>query len=189
MKTKSGDFVLPGDILGVTEEFVPSDWTYEEEGKIKSTVVGTVLVDEKNKKISIIPKTNTPPALKNGMLLIGQITEVGGQRALMKIATIKGIDRGLTTSFMGGIHISQAEKGYVSKLSDEFRIGDIVEARVTKMAGIDNVDLTTAGKDLGVVKAMCTACRHFMKKSNKNEVKCPVCGKKEKRKLSVNYEG
>ena len=34
MKTKSGDFVLPGDPLGVTEEFVPSEWTYEEEGKI-----------------------------------------------------------------------------------------------------------------------------------------------------------
>ena len=35
MKTKSGDFVLPGDALGVTEEFVPSEWTYEDEGKIR----------------------------------------------------------------------------------------------------------------------------------------------------------
>lgn len=34
MKTKSGDFVLPGDPLGVTEEFVPADWTYEDDGKI-----------------------------------------------------------------------------------------------------------------------------------------------------------
>ena len=57
MKTKSGDFVLPGDALGVTEEFIPSEWTYEEEGKIRSLVAGTVSVDNKNKKISIIPKT------------------------------------------------------------------------------------------------------------------------------------
>ncbi|MDD1763986.1 MAG: RNA-binding protein, partial [Methanobacteriaceae archaeon] len=57
MKAKSGDFVLPGDALGVTEEFLPSEWTYEEEGKIRSLVAGTVSIDQKNKKISIIPKT------------------------------------------------------------------------------------------------------------------------------------
>ena len=36
MKTKSGDFVLPGDSLGVTEEFVPAEWTYDDEGKIRT---------------------------------------------------------------------------------------------------------------------------------------------------------
>ena len=47
MKTKSGDFVLPGDSLGVTEEFVPSDWTYEDEGRIRSLVAGGgVLLEE-----------------------------------------------------------------------------------------------------------------------------------------------
>ena len=64
MKTKSGDFVLPGDALGVTEEFVPSEWTYEDEGRIRSLVAGTVSVDNKNKKISIIPKTSSPSMLR-----------------------------------------------------------------------------------------------------------------------------
>ncbi len=189
MKTKSGEFVLPGDPLGVTEEFVPADWTYEDDGRIRSLVAGTVHIDNKNKKISIIPKTNSPSLLKIGVMVFGQISEVRGQRALIKIEGTKGSTRSLTTSFSGGIHISQADRGYVSKLTDEFRIGDLVEAKVTKIIGLDNVDLTTAENELGVIKAMCTSCRYFMKKVSKNEVLCPNCGRKERRKLSSNYEG
>lgn len=188
MKAKSGDFVLPGDILGVTEEFVPSKWTYEEEGKIKSLVVGTVSIDEKDKKIAIVPKTGTPPTLEAGKVIVGEVSEVRGQRASVKIDKIKGDDRELVTSFMGGIHISQAQKGYLAKLTEAFRIGDIVEAKVTKVIGLDNVDLTTANEELGVLKAMCTKCRHFMEKTD-NEVVCLNCGKKERRKLSTHYEG
>lgn len=189
MKTKSGDFVLPGDALGVTEEYVPAEWTYEDEGKIRSLVAGTVSVDQKSKQISIIPKTSSPSLLKTGTVIFGQISEVRGQRALIKIEGIKDIKRGLTTSFSGGIHISQAQKGYVSKLTDEFRIGDLIEAKVTKIIGLDNVDLTTAENELGVIKAMCTNCRHYMKKLSKNEVICPNCGRKERRNLSSDYGG
>ena len=121
MKAKSGDFVLPGDILGVTEEFVPAEWTYEEEGKIKSLVVGTVSIDDKNKEISIVPKTGTPPALELGKVVVGEVSEVRGQRASVKIDKIKENDRNLVTGFMGGIHISQAQKGYLSKLTEAFR--------------------------------------------------------------------
>ena len=95
----------------------------------------------------------------------------------------------LVTSFSGGIHISQAQKGYVAKLTDEFRIGDLIEAKVTKIIGIDNVDLTTAEEELGVLKAMCTKCRHYMKQTSRNEVECPNCGNKERRNLSSKYEG
>jgi exosome complex component CSL4 len=189
MKTKSGDFVLPGDALGVTEEFVPSEWTYEDEGRIRSLVAGTVSVDNKNKKISIIPKTGSPSLLKTGVVVLGQVSDVRGQRALIKLDSIKDTSRGLVTSFSGGIHISQAQKGYVAKLTDEFRIGDLIEAKVTKIIGVDNVDLTTAEDELGVLKAMCTKCRHYMKQISKNEVECPNCGNKERRNLSNEYEG
>lgn len=189
MKAKSGDFVLPGDILGVTEEFVPSEWTYEEEGKIKSLVVGTVSIDEKNKRISIVPKTGTPPALEVGKPIVGEVADVRGQRASVKINRIKGEDRNLVTSFVGGIHISQAQKGYLAKLTEAFRIGDIVQGKVTKVIGLDNVDLTTADDEMGVLKAMCTNCRHYMVQIGKNEVHCLNCDRKERRKLAAEYEG
>jgi len=189
MKTKTGDFVLPGDALGVTEEYDPADWTFDDEGKIRSLVAGTVSLDNRNKKISIIPKTNYPSILKNGVVVFGQISEVRGQRALMKIEGVKDTKRSLVTNFSGGIHISQADKGYVAKLTDEFHIGDLVEAKVTKIIGLDNVDLTTAEKELGVIKAMCTNCRAYMKQMSKNEVLCLDDGRKERRKISSNYGG
>ncbi|MEN4006100.1 MAG: exosome complex RNA-binding protein Csl4 [Methanobacteriaceae archaeon] len=189
MKAKSGDFVLPGDILGVTEEFVPSKWTYEEEGKIKSLVVGTVSINNRNKEISIVPKTGIPPSLEVDKIVVGEVLEVRTQRASVKIDKIKDDDRDLVTSFTGGIHISQAQKEYLSKLTEAFRIGDLVEAKVVKIFGLDSVDLSTVEDELGVLKAMCTRCRHFMIKTGKNEVCCENCEKKERRKLSSRYKG
>lgn len=188
MKAKSGDFVLPGDLLGVSEEFVPAEGAYDDNGDLKAMIVGTVSLDDKNKRIFVVPKTDTPPVLKKNTTIVGQIMEVRGQRALVKIHYIKDNSRKLVVSFVGGIHVSQAEKGYLAKLTDAFHIGDIIEARITKVVGLDNIDLKTSQKDLGVVKAMCTRCRHFMKQTGKNEVTCPNCDNKEKRKISVNYQ-
>ena len=189
MKAKNGDFVLPGDALGVTEEFLPSEWTYDDHGEIRSLVAGTVTIDQENKKISIIPKTKSPVILKKGDVVLGQIREVRGQRALVDVDGIKDSKRSLPITFLGAIHISQARKGYVDKLTDDFHIGDLIQARVTKVMGVDNADLTTAETELGVLKAMCTNCRHFMKQIGKKEVKCPNCGRKETRNISSNYEG
>jgi exosome complex component CSL4 len=187
MKAKSGDFVLPGDVLGVSEEFLPADWTCDDNGNIKALVIGTVSLDDKNKRISIIPQTDSPAELKKGTDIVGQIMEVRGQRALVKIKGIKDNPRGLVVSFVGGIHVSQAQKGYLAKLTDAFHIGDIIEAKITKTVGVDSIDLNTSYKDHGVVKAMCTRCRHYMEQTGKTEVTCPNCGNKEKRKISVNY--
>ena len=189
MKTKSGDFVLPGDALGSLRNLFHQSGPMKMKEEIESLVAGTVSVDNKNKKISIIPKTSSPSMLKSGVIVMGQVSDVRGQRALIKLDSIKDKSRGLVTSFSGGIHISQAQKGYVAKLTDEFRIGDLIEAKVTKIIGIDNVDLTTAEDELGVLKAMCTKCRHYMKQTSKNEVECPNCGNKERRNLSSKYEG
>ncbi|MCG2828034.1 exosome complex RNA-binding protein Csl4 [Methanothermobacter sp. K4] len=189
MKVKSGDIVFPGDFLAVSEEVIPSEGTYDDDGEIKSLVVGEVARDDRNKSIKVISKFSTPPILRTGSRVIGEVIDVRGQRALVRIHSIKGNRRALATYFVGGVHVSQAKKGYLSKLTEAFRIGDIVEARVTKVMGLDGIDLQTSSRDLGVIKAMCTRCRHFMEMNGKDEVKCPNCENREKRKLSANYEG
>ena len=88
---------------------------------------------------------------------------------------------------MAAIHISQVTLGYIDKLTDAFRIGDLIEAKVTKIMG-DNLDLNTEDANCGVVKAMCTRCRAFMEVANEEELVCPVCNRKEKRKISENYD-
>ncbi len=188
MKVKSGDFVMPGDVLGVSEQFLPDEWTYDDDGYIKAGVLGNVLINNKNRKISIIPKAGNPTMLNIGDTIYGQISDVRGQRALIDIQGMKNCDRQLALSYMGAIHISQVKKGYLEKLTDAFRIGDIIEANVSKIMG-DNLDLNTTSHDKGVIKAMCTRCRAFMKPTKKkNELYCEVCDRKERRKVSSNYD-
>ena len=121
MKAKSGDFVLPGDFLGVSEEFVPAEGAYDDEGDIKAMVVGTVSLDDKNKRIFVVPQAGSPPVLKKNTTIIGHIMEVRGQRALVKIHAIKDNPRKLVVSFVGGIHVSQAE---VTDKKSDLRISE-----------------------------------------------------------------
>ncbi|MCL2686907.1 MAG: exosome complex RNA-binding protein Csl4 [Methanobrevibacter sp.] len=188
MKVKSGDFVMPGDVLGVSEQFLPDKWAYDDGGYIKAAVIGTVDISSSNKKISIIPSSGKPAVLNIGDIVYGEITDVRGQRAMINVQKMKGEDRRLALPYMAAIHISQVKKGYLEKLTDAFRIGDVIEAKVSKIMG-DNLDLNTADRENGVVKAMCTRCRAYMIPSKRNdEVYCEVCDRKERRKLSSNYD-
>ena len=49
---KSGRLVVPGEKLGVIEEFIPDSGTYVKEGGIHSKNIGYVLMDFENKKIA-----------------------------------------------------------------------------------------------------------------------------------------
>ena len=186
MSIENEQIVMPGDKLGIIEQYLPGEGTYDDNGDIKSSVLGNVKINQKNKIISV--ETDTKPALlKVGDLVYGQITDIKPQRANVKIECIKDNGRPLALPYMGAIHISQAKRDYLEKLSDAFRIGDIVQAKVVKVTG-DNVDLGTVDDDCGVLKAMCTRCRDYMHTTKRdNEVQCNSCNKKEKRKISKNY--
>ena len=175
MKMESGDFVMPGDFLSVSEQFLPGQGAYEDDGSVKSGVPGNVLIDEDEKEISVISKSGGPNLLKVGDIVYGEVKDVRGQRALITIYAKKGTKRELALPYLAAIHISQVTPGYIDKLTDAFRIGDLIEAKVVKIMG-DNV------------KAMCTRCRSFMDPCNESEVYCPVCDRKEKRKVSKNYD-
>ena len=186
MSIEEEQIVMPGDKLGIIEQYLPGEGTYDDNGEIKSSVLGNVKINQKMKVISV--ESDAKPALlKVGDVVYGQITDIKPQRANVKIDCIKDNARPLALPYMGAIHISQAKKDYLEKLSDAFRIGDIVQAKVVKITG-DNVDLGTVDDDCGVLKAMCTRCRDYMHTTQKaNELQCNTCNKKERRKVSKNY--
>lgn len=186
MSIEEEQIVMPGDKLGIIEQYLPGEGTYDDNGEIKSSVLGNVKINQKMKVISV--ESDAKPALlKVGDTVYGQITDIKPQRANVKIDCIKDNARPLALPYMGAIHISQAKKDYLEKLSDAFRIGDIVQAKVVKITG-DNVDLGTVDDECGVLKAMCTRCRDYMHTTKKqNELQCNTCNKKEKRKISKNY--
>ena len=150
-----------------------------------------VMKEAKNNNISMkvisVVSDAKPALLKVGDIVYGQITDIKPQRANVQIECIKDNGRPLALPYMGAIHISQAKKDYLEKLSDAFRIGDIIQAKVVKVTG-DNVDLGSTDDDCDVLKAMCTRCRDYMHTTQKaDEVQCNSCNKKEKRKVSKNY--
>lgn len=187
MSIKNGAFVMPGDKLGIIEQYLLGKGTYEDNGEIKSSVLGNVQIDSKMRTITVKAKSSQPALLKLGDTVYGQITDIKTQRANVNIDCLTDSSRPLALPYMGAIHISQAKSGYLDKLTDAFRIGDIVKAKVVKITG-DNVDLATMDEDCGVLKAMCTRCRDYMNTTQKeNEVQCRTCKKKEKREVSINY--
>lgn len=182
---KSGEFVVPGQELGTCEEFIPDEGTYEENGKIYASTTGIVEVDLKEKRIKVKPKTSTPPLPKAGDIVIGRIIDVKPQFALVDIIRIKGIDRAVAKNIVGSIHISQTRISYVEDLSKEFRIDDIVCAKITN-PNTTPIFLSTKEKNLGVIKAYCGHCNLPLVRVN-NKLKCPECGRIELRKISSEY--
>ena len=56
---KNGTFVVPGDYLGVIEEFLPGRGTYIDDGNIHSSTTGHLLLDSNTRQISVYQKTKS----------------------------------------------------------------------------------------------------------------------------------
>ncbi|MCX9086314.1 MAG: exosome complex RNA-binding protein Csl4 [Candidatus Methanoperedens sp.] len=176
--------VLPGDLIGTSEEFIPKSGAYVEGGNIYASASGIVKINNKERSISVEPVTNTPPHLVVGDIVIGQVTDVKDSVALVEIAGIKGKgEREIVNADQAAIHVSNVKDAYVKELYYEFAPFDIVKARVLDLR---NMRLSTVNKELGVMKAYCGNCRTVLKIDN-NKLKCPKCERTETRKLSSDY--
>ena len=179
-----GGFVLPGEIVGTTEEFKPGPGTVISAGDIYSTATGSVIIDLKVRIVSVKPNTLTPNILKVGDIVYGKITDMRESGAMVEVAGIEGKeDREIVNSRLGDIHVSNVRNSYVKRLSDEFRSSDIIRAKVIDT---ERIRLTTAEDSLGVVKAYCSNCRGELELEGK-KLKCPVCNMTETRKISTEY--
>ncbi|AIF70192.1 RNA-binding protein [Palaeococcus pacificus DY20341] len=186
-RVKEGEFVLPGDYLGVIEEFLPGEGVIEENGELYAIRPGNIRINLEKMEISIEPATDTPPVPKVGDVLLVKVIEVKPQAAIVQILRIEGREdyRDLATSKLAGIHVSQVRNGYVEDMSNEFRIGDIVRAKVIS-AEKSPIQLTTREPSLGVVFALCIKCRSPLVRKG-NQLICPRCGSVETRKISTFY--
>lgn len=181
---EKGKTVLPGDLIGTSEEFTPKSGTYVDKGNIYASTSGIVRINPMERSISVAPVTNTPPYLQVGNVVVGRVTEVKDSVVLVEIAGIKGKgEREIVNAEQAAIHVSNVKDAYVKELYLEFSPFDIVKARVIDLR---NMRLTTVDKELGVMKAYCSNCRTVLKKEN-GKLKCPKCERIETRKLSSDY--
>lgn len=184
MDAKESVFVMPGDLVGTTEEFTAGEGTYIDVGDIHSIGTGYVHIDRNSRVISVLPKTKTPPQLTEGDIVVGSITNIRESVVLVDIGAIRGKgEREFQMDGPAAIHVSNVRDSFVKSLSQEFAMSDIVKAKVINT---QNMRLSTAEASLGVMRASCSRCRTILEKDG-SKLKCPSCGYIEKRKLSSDY--
>ncbi|MGA3296479.1 MAG: exosome complex RNA-binding protein Csl4 [Candidatus Bathyarchaeia archaeon] len=175
--------VLPGDRLGVVEEFLPGLGTYEDAGTIYANFTGTAKIDNKNKRVTVTPTTRVPELPKEGTTVIASVTHTQDKIATVSIWKID--DKSLQNPFTAILHISSSSPRYERNMSDVCKTGDILRARVIDMTN-RIPQLTTAGRGLGVVKAFCSKCGGVLDFETRT-LQCVSCGNVERRRLAEDY--
>ena len=174
--------VLPGDKLGVIEQYLPGAGTYETDGTIYANFTGKARIDLKNKRVTVVPSNKVAPLPKEGTTVIASVIHATDKMATVNIWKIN--DRLIRTPFTAMLHISSSSPRYERNMSDVCKGGDIIRARVIEINRIPQ--LTTAGRGLGVIKAFCSRCGALLEFKNRR-LQCPSCGNLERRRLAEDF--
>ena len=146
---------VPGEQLGVEEEYMPGAGVYLEEGRLYSSTVGALDIDTKNRRIGVRAR-NRVAIPEVGDIVEGVvISPLKEDSAMIKIIAIRG-KKNLTGTFTGILHVSQAAKSYVDTIFDVLNLSDRILAKV--ITSWTPHQLSTADDDLGVIYATCTKC-------------------------------
>ncbi len=181
--------VFPGDFLSTEEEFLPGQNAYvSDDGRVLADSVGKPLFDSSKREVSVQKSARIVKAIEPGAIVVGRVILVKDSSVVVEL--IEAAQEGEPRRILqrnAVIMISKASFDFVKSLSSEFRIGDIVKARVIKQS-VYGTDLSTAERLLGVIKAFCVECRSPLHVFG-GKLKCTSCGSIETRKLSEEYAG
>lgn len=176
--------VMPGEQVSTCEELLPGDGTYEENGIIRASIVGKYVVDQRNHHAKVEPLTSVPVILKRGDIVLAEVGSVRSNMIIAEVIHVTGKKRSISSDTNGTLRVSEISQGYVKDPATEFSSGDIIRAKVTQVK--PSVQLTTKDRDLGVIKAMCSKCRHVLIMKG-NMLECKNCANKERRRTASDY--
>lgn len=180
---KKEKIVLPGDEVAVAEEYLAGEGTYDYEGKILASSVGTVELD-KERMIAKVKPFNPPIKLRRSDVVIAVVTDMRGSLGTAEVLMVEGKERGISGNKIGSIHVSKISQSYTSDVREAFRIGDIIRATVIQTK--PSLQLSTSGSKFGVLRALCTRCRAPLVLRGKS-LFCPRCKRTESRKIASDY--
>ena len=174
--------VVPGEKLGVIEEYVPGQGTYVKDGNILSSTIGKKEIGQKTRDIHVSSvRQMTLPIAES--IVEGQVSTT--QEKMANIRILKVDDKDSSGSFTGVIHISTASDEYVKAMPYVCKPGDIVRAKVISYKnGVYH--LSTADRNLGVMYAFCSKCGNLLLRTGRN-LQCSNCNNIEERKISGDY--
>ncbi|XES76568.1 MAG: exosome complex RNA-binding protein Csl4 [Candidatus Bathyarchaeia archaeon] len=181
---RNGNLVLPGERLGVIEEFIPDSGTYVRDGVIYSKIIGRTLMDMLNRRVSVYPLNEGAVVPKVGITVVGQVGNAQSDNVLVRILQV-GKKKKMSGVFSGILHISDVSDRYIDSMNDVCKTGDIIRAKVISEKN-QVFHLTTADRRLGVLYGFCSLCGSPLDKA-KHELQCTKCGNVERRKTAEDY--
>ena len=150
----------PGDVLGSAEAVRCGPGTYTARGQVLASLAGTVTWEDTelpNTKLVRITPWNTHNAtdtvISVGDQIIGEVTKLGTTQASVDIIAVE--DRVLQQRARGSIRREDARVTETDALvmHTVFRPGDVVRASVISLGDARQYFLSTAAKELGVLRA------------------------------------
>ncbi len=184
-RVSDGQFVVPGEKLGVVEEFDPGPGTVDVNGTVYASQTGKAAVD-KNRRIVAVKTMAGPPLVpEEGSTIIGMVEKIQEKMAIVNIVMVDG--RKVARPFTGMLHISNASPRFEQEMGDVCKPVDIIRAKVID-TGERIPKLTTAGPGLGVIRAYCSKCGGELVFSGRI-LRCTLCRNVERRRLADDFAG
>ncbi len=181
---RNGILVVPGERLGVIEEFIPDAGTYVKDGVIYSKIIGRALMDMLNRRVSVYPLKEGATVPKVGVTVVGQIGNAQSDNVLVRILQVGGKKK-MSGVFGGILHISDVSDRYIDSMNEVCKPGDIIRAKVISEKN-QVFHLTTSENNLGVMYAFCSKCGSPLEQ-RRQDMHCTKCGNIERRKTAFDY--
>jgi len=176
--------VVPGEELGVIEEYLPGDNVYVDDGKIRSLIVGIVNRDTIRHVVSVSPIRPSMLITPNSVIY-GRVVSIPSER--VAVVRITALARNpivkLRNTITGVLPVTQAVGFRVGSVEELVGVGDVVKAKV--LSKTPPYALTIREGDLGVVYSICPRCGSTMRRRGLDRLICPNCGSQSRRKLSM----
>jgi len=179
-----GEIAVPGESIGVIEEFAPGENVYVLDGEIVSKIVGLITKDMRKLRVDVKLCKN-PPFPKKDDIIYGFIERIKDVFAVVKIFYIENRNLVLPLAFTGTLHIMNIGGERVGKVYDVYGYGDIIRAKILLNKGPPFL-LTTIGRDLGVILARCPKCMAILKKRGL-KLFCTRCRINVRRKVAFRH--
>lgn len=173
------DVAFPGDFLGFEEEVIGDSNTFTDKGRVFSEVAGEKKIAAGKALIS--PKRSVR-MIRAGDVVYGKVQDIYDSVSLVEITTEPADRRVAIGASYAYLRISELAKRYVNSFREFIKIGDMLKVKVIEVTSMGTY-LTIAEPGLGVVKSLCSFCRHDLQPKGQMLV-CPNCGNRETRKLA-----
>lgn len=179
---------VPGEKLGVEEEFTPSENTFTENGEVYASAVG--LVNASGGKVKIENGMNEIRSLGRGSVVIGTVVGALPSVIFVNIDGMKSGTRHYVALKDGKLVMARGGPREQHSRGMEFKpcgMGDLIIARIVR-DDEDAYELSLNGEEEGVVFSRCETCSFpLVRGKNDDVLECGRCKHKEGRKISSLY--